>query len=473
MSLPLHPLGVQPRGNALLGTGPPCSRAAGLGAFASLHDQLLLELLAEFAPAQLAQLSTASRALYAFCAAEDLWRAATLRSFGGDVRFRSSWRATWRRRLQGRGQTHEAEDEEQEAAAPRVDCSSVYSDLLFAPHLCASAPLLPRWLQRETVARVSVLGLSHADFVDRFEQPNVPVVLTDVVQHWQAWGVWSAAQLAAEHGSQRVFAGGYDFALSDYLAYAARVTRDDAPLYLFDREVLSRTALGSQFAPPAVVGGALDHFALLPAEQRPDHTWLIAGPPRSGSTWHKDPNSTSAWNGVVCGAKKWLLWPPASPPPGVAASPDGADVATTTSLVDWFLNFFEPAAADGRLLQCVCQAGDLLFVPSGWWHAALNVDDGLTIAVTSNFVSDANLHRVLAHLASPPERHLVSGCRSEEARQALHGRLVAALQRERPESLAAAEALVARPGQGVAVAAARINFAEATTFSFNFAEPPV
>lgn len=60
---------------------------------------------------------------------------------------------------------------------------------------------------------------------------------------------------------------------------------------------------------------------------------------------------------------------------GVHASADGADVATPVSLVEWFLNFHE-AAQHGcvRPLEGVVRAGEVLFVPRGWWHLAINLE---------------------------------------------------------------------------------------------------
>jgi F-box domain len=92
-----HPLGVQPLGNKLLGQGPQCCRSAGLGALAVLSDELLLHVLQHLSPDTLARLCTASRSTYAYCALDELWRAATLEAFAGDVRFCGSWRETYRR----------------------------------------------------------------------------------------------------------------------------------------------------------------------------------------------------------------------------------------------------------------------------------------------------------------------------------------------------------------------------------------
>ena len=55
-----------------------------------------------------------------------------------------------------------------------------YSDLLYQPWFCATTPLRPEWLERDTLERRT--GLSVPDFQRLYERPNRPVVLTDVVR---------------------------------------------------------------------------------------------------------------------------------------------------------------------------------------------------------------------------------------------------------------------------------------------------
>ena len=74
-----------------------------------------------------------------------------------------------------------------------------------------------------------------------------------------------------------------------------------------------------------------DLFRVLGEEKRPDYRWLVAGPARSGSLFHIDPNQTNAWNLCVRGRKKWIFYPPGVPPPGVECSADGADVVVPIS----------------------------------------------------------------------------------------------------------------------------------------------
>ena len=44
-------------------------------------------------------------------------------------------------------------------------------------------------------------------------------------------------------------------------------------------------------------------------------------------------------------------------------------------------------------VECVVSAGELIFVPRGWWHMAINLEPG--VAITQNYVSRTNLPHVL------------------------------------------------------------------------------
>jgi hypothetical protein len=59
---------------------------------------------------------------------------------------------------------------------------------------------------------------------------------------------------------------------------------------------------------------------------------------------------------------------------GVQSSADGADVASPVSLVEWFLNFYEEASEMPELVEGLVHAGEILFVPRGWWHLAINLE---------------------------------------------------------------------------------------------------
>ena len=66
----------------------------------------------------------------------------------------------------------------------------------------------------------------------------------------------------------------------------------------------------------------------------------------SGSTFHKDPNATSAWNAVITGSKYWIMFPSSStlpPPPGVFVSADQSEVTSPLSIAEWLLGFHAEA----------------------------------------------------------------------------------------------------------------------------------
>ncbi len=80
-------------------------------------------------------------------------------------------------------------------------------------------------------------------------------------------------------------------------------------------------------------------------------------------------------------------------------------------------------------VEVICKAGEIMFIPSGWWHSVMNLEDD-TIAITQNFVSEHNLDYVLGFLKNRSCQ--ISGV---ERADGLYERFLGVLQESKPEVL--------------------------------------
>lgn len=234
--------------------------------------------------------------------------------------------------------------------------------------------------------------------------------------------------------------------MSTYIEYINNNT-DESPLYLFDRAFASKTHIdldgpnAAYWTPPCF---GRDLFTVL-GPQRPDHRWLILGPNRSGSTFHKDPNATSAWNAVLTGSKYWLMFPssaPHAPPPGILLSDDHSEITAPLSIAEYLLTFHELARATPGAREGICAAGEVLHVPSGWFHLVLNLSESL--ALTQNFVPEARLADVLGFLRD--QREQVSGF-AEDVADCAYEVFVEKLREQCPDVLEEGLAKLERRGK--------------------------
>ncbi|WVZ51047.1 hypothetical protein U9M48_002237 [Paspalum notatum var. saurae] len=403
---------VQPLGNLFLSSSPCANlRDAGLGALRPLPDDLLLDVLGLLPARDLAALSAASKALYVVAAHDPLWRAHVLAELGGAFDFAGSWRATYigrRARL----------------VPPRaLKIRGFYSDYLFQSWLCANMEMRHEWLARDNIERRR--GMSVERFIAEMEEPNRPVLLEGCIDSWPALQKWGRDYLLEVSAGKEFAVGPVSMTLDRYFRYADNV-QEERPLYLFDAKFAEKVPeMGRDYEVPVYFRE--DLFSVL-GEERPDYRWVIIGPAGSGSSFHVDPNSTSAWNAIIKGAKKWVMFPPEVVPPGVHPSADGAEVTSPVSIMEWFMNFYSACKTwEKRPIECVCRAGEVVFVPNGWWHLVINLEE--SIAITQNYVSRRNLLNVLDFLKKPNASELVSGTKD---RVNLHDKFRGAIEAAHP-----------------------------------------
>jgi hypothetical protein len=416
-----HPLGVLPLGNSFAETAAPDIRSASLGPyFSALSDALLVSVLCFCDADALRSLALSSKALYAFARDDELWRALTLANFGVDFRFCASWRRTYVARaaafavpeLGGDISTAESylPHRNSKKWGQVVQITGLYSDVLFHKWRCQSAEVREAWLRFDNAPRIDAARVTCEQFRTEYEAPGVPVVITGLATEWPAFRKWDKGYLGRKFGDVSFTAGGYPFPMQKYMEFANAVEgRCDQPLYLFDKDFARKAPeLAADYEVPSYFDD--DLFQYLGGDsKRPAYRWLIVGPRNSGSSFHKDPNGTSAWNACIRGSKKWIFFPPDHPPPGVHPSSNEGDVTAPMSVLEWYMNYYDSAREAGSkvgAVECTVKAGEIVFVPSGWWHAVINL--GWSAAVTQNYVSSVNFAQVAQWLTERPDQ--VSGC---------------------------------------------------------------
>lgn len=312
-----------------------------------------------------------------------------------------SWQGTWRSTFLDQPLSRE----------PVVDCSNLFSDVLHRPFFCAHVPLHPyaqNIPKQNEIARLK--DLTHDDFASTWY--GQPFILEQPVREWPVYKSWSTERLMEKYSDVPFRAEAVDWPLKTYIEYMNN-SRDESPLYLFDRAFAQKMNLTVTDSPddradywePTCFGKDLFHLL---DKQRPDHRWLIVGPDRSGSTFHKDPNATSAWNAVLRGSKYWIMFPSSpsiSPPPGVYVSEDQSEVTSPLSIAEWLLGFHAEARQTAGCKEGICGEGEVLYVPSGWYHLVLNLEP--SIAITQNLVPRSRLGAVLHFLRD--QKQSISG----------------------------------------------------------------
>ncbi|CAH0513339.1 unnamed protein product [Peronospora belbahrii] len=120
-----------------------------------------------------------------------------------------------------------------------------------------------------------------------------------------------------------------------------------------------------------------------------DYRFVYLGPAGSWTPLHQDVFRSYSWSVNICGRKQWVLFHPDDEPKlkdrfGRFVVPD---VTATVIDKEKYPHFHE-----ANPVYVVQETGDAIFVPSGWYHQVMNMED--TISINHNWFNGYNICEV-------------------------------------------------------------------------------
>lgn len=240
--------------------------------------------------------------------------------------------------------------------------------------------------------------LPYEEFVSEYSDRDVPVIVSGAFDHWQARDLFSLDYFEENFGDRTVAWPGQKPLRVGPLIREIRQSSESSPA-----TYLQEVCIYEHF--PEI----LDAVTPMPPYPFPDWTstrliprrldfsmraleLLIGGPGSKFRTLHQDFCHVHAFIFQIVGKKRFYLFPPEESP---NLYPDRE--WPNTSPLDPFgepdLERF-PRFAQAKGVEVTVNEGEMIFVPSDWWH--ISKLDEVSIAVTMNWVHRSNWDRYCA-----------------------------------------------------------------------------
>jgi cupin-like protein len=274
---------------------------------------------------------------------------------------------------------------------------------LNSPVLEAMAPVAAQAGTPVAVERRDAAELSYSAFLREYVAPNRPVVVVGAMQACIAMRDWTPSFFRERFGPRLVDIGyGQQMTFADFID-AVLASREDAPgPYMYrlfigphmpellpDLEPLNNYAFPRRLASP-----------LMPKPwRRPDGylKLLIGGIGGRFPVMHYDGENAHATITEIYGDKAFVMYAPEDS----AYLYPKPDMPNQSAIPDIRNPDFErfPLFARATQYYTVLHPGDMIFVPSRWWHTARTLSP--SISICQNMLDATNWHGYVDELCSP------------------------------------------------------------------------
>ncbi|MBP7951690.1 MAG: cupin-like domain-containing protein [Verrucomicrobiales bacterium] len=232
-------------------------------------------------------------------------------------------------------------------------------------------------------------------FRRQFRDVGKPVIVTDALSGWAALERWTPASLA-ERFPDRVVKfkyGGLEMPLREFIPQVLASSAEKPAPYLTNLPLAATfPELLPEISPlPDLCGANWAERGLLHPALRRDLKrgalleLYIGGPGGAFPIVHWDGLSTHVLLMQVHGIKQYWVWPPEDAPFLYATEPRNVSAISNVETPD--LQRF-PRLAKARTTTFTLHPGELLFVPSRWWHTARMLTPSIT--VSQNLLNHSN-----------------------------------------------------------------------------------
>lgn len=258
----------------------------------------------------------------------------------------------------------------------------------------------------DTIERLHAKDLPLDTFLRKNEKLCRPVVIQGLLDEWKAMERWSLYNLVSKHSDDE-FIVGRDHNQNavtvkmKYFAYYLKEYRDQAPFQIADDLASGgKKRLREDYEVPSYFKD--DMFKYVRESDLPPTRCFNLGPPLAGERIQTNPLQCNLWSALVHGSRRWCLFPHHVPQDLIcndqrARSKD----RRLESAVAWFEKIY-PKTQSSRWpryfkpLEILQAAGEVVFVPAGWWYVVINLE--VCVVISHHHCSPSKLSQTWTKL---------------------------------------------------------------------------